>query len=189
MQADELMDVAVKTATLMEQFDRRSEAISRDNRQVAQELLQLADAIPARIGQSASSLFDTISDDAARRVRAAIDRPLSALNKEIVDGVERVGGMSRGLEAQINRLETLHRALVWKVFACVFGAIGLLALSAVLLGGYYEGQVRQNRIAADLLRAYNRADVRLCDGRLCANVDPGATHYGKTGEYVVVRPR
>jgi hypothetical protein len=45
---------------------------------------------------------------------------------------------------------------------------------------YYAGIIRDNQISADLLKAYNQADVMLCDGRLCAKI-------GK--KYLPVEPR
>jgi hypothetical protein len=40
-----------------------------------------------------------------------------------------------------------------------------------------------------LLQAYNRADVTLCGGRLCANVETRGRRYGERGQYVPVAPR
>jgi antitoxin (DNA-binding transcriptional repressor) of toxin-antitoxin stability system len=55
---------------------------------------------------------------------------------------------------------------------------------------HYASVIRDNQLSAELLRAYNGADVTLCDhGRLCANVDIRARRYGERGQYLPVAPR
>ena len=40
-----------------------------------------------------------------------------------------------------------------------------------------------------LLKAYDAADVTLCDGRLCANIDPKGEAFGEEDQYRPVRDR
>lgn len=53
---------------------------------------------------------------------------------------------------------------------------------------YYE-EIRRNQLSADLLKAYNAADVTLCEGRLCANVDVKSEKFGDKAQYRPVRDR
>ena len=41
----------------------------------------------------------------------------------------------------------------------------------------------------EMAQQYNEADVRLCDGRLCAKPAPGNKRFGDKGEYILVAPR
>ncbi|MFL8092459.1 relaxation protein, partial [Xanthomonas vasicola] len=65
----------------------------------------------------------------------------------------------------------------------------------VLLGGggwlltRYRQQIEDNQVRAELLRAYNAADVTLCGNRLCANVETKGAAYGDRRQYRQVKPR
>jgi hypothetical protein len=54
---------------------------------------------------------------------------------------------------------------------------------------HYADVIKQNQMSADLVTLYNHADVTICDGRLCANVDPKGKRYGQHGEYATVKER
>jgi hypothetical protein len=91
------------------------------------------------------------------------------------------------LPRQFERIEPQHQGLVRKMSRAALGTLRLaLVTLALLLGGaiwlsmYYADIICGNQISADLLKAYNQADVMLCDGRLCAKI-------GK--KYLPVAPR
>jgi len=73
------------------------------------------------------------------------------------------------------------------------GAMGVLVI--VLVGGaaglnvHYLGVIEENRQAAAMVKAINRADVTLCDGILCARIDAKAKRWGEKGEYTPIRSR
>ncbi|OWF62164.1 relaxation protein, partial [Xanthomonas vasicola pv. vasculorum] len=50
-------------------------------------------------------------------------------------------------------------------------------------------QIKDNQLRAELLRAYNAADVTLCNGQLCANVETKGRSYGDRRQYRQVKPR
>ena len=56
------------------------------------------------------------------------------------------------------------------------------------VNGLYD-EVRRYQLSAELLKAYDAADVTLCDGKLCANVDPKGAKSGDEGQYRPVRNR
>lgn len=71
-----------------------------------------------------------------------------------------------------------------------------LAAGAVLVtlgSGWQVWRARQDlqqiQLQADLLRAYNAADVTLCDGQLCANVESDGKRHGERRQYRRVQPR
>nr|MDO6953614.1 relaxation protein [Xanthomonas vasicola] len=54
---------------------------------------------------------------------------------------------------------------------------------------HYRQQIKDNQLRAELLRAYNAADVTLCNGQLCANVETKGAAYGDRRQYRQVKPR
>jgi len=58
-----------------------------------------------------------------------------------------------------------------------------------LCGKTSRDEVRRNAIETALPRAYNQADVTLCGGRLCANIDESAQRFGDRKQYPRVKPR
>jgi hypothetical protein len=64
-----------------------------------------------------------------------------------------------------------------------------LLIGGIWLASHYYNVIRENQIDAALMQAYNRADVSLCQGRLCANVDAKGARYGDDKQYLIVKPR
>ena len=55
---------------------------------------------------------------------------------------------------------------------------------------HYTKVIEDNQITADLMRAFNRADVVLCEkNQLCANVDTKGKRYGDHKQYFPVPGR
>ena len=104
----------------------------------------------------------------------------------MLDTANGVNHAAHGLKGQIERLDTLHHALVWKVLMILLGSLFLLLGGGIWLLWQYKGEIERNYVEAELLRAYNHADVMLCDGRLCAKIDKRGKKYG---EYQLVKPR
>lgn len=72
--------------------------------------------------------------------------------------------------------------------ALVIGAV-LVTLGSGWQVWHARQELQQIRIQTDLLRAYNAADVTLCEGQLCANVEPDGKRHGERRQYRLVRPR
>jgi hypothetical protein len=100
-----------------------------------------------------------------------------------------VGQGAEQLSRQMARLEQLHRMLVWKVVGVTIACFALLLTGGLWLSIHYAGVIRDNQLSAETLKAYNAADLSLCDGRVCARVDTKGAHYGEHGQYVPVRLR
>ncbi len=82
-----------------------------------------------------------------------------------------IGDGAQSLSDQLRRIERGQLLLLWK------GATVILGSLLLLLGGggwsliQYRQEIGDNQLRAEQLRAYNAADVTLCGGRLCANVE------------------
>lgn len=118
-------------------------------------------------------------------MRHGLNLPLDDFDRRVGDNVHRVDCATHGLmQAQV-QMATVVRKLRWLV-AGVLAAMLLVVLAGGSLLWHYRGVVGENQIRADLMRAYNQADVNLCDGRLCARVDRADKRFG---DYLLIKPR
>lgn len=168
-----------KIAALVEQFDRRCE-------QTGRELRQLTQQIPNMVRQSADEQMRRIPNEVMGSVRGGIEQPVAAYEQRLHEAGELLQSGSQALAVQLQRMERLHKQLVWKVIGITLGSLLVLLASGALLSKHYYGEIRKHQISADLLKAYNQADVKVCDGRLCARVEKKNKRYG---EYVIVKSR
>jgi hypothetical protein len=166
-------------AALVEQFDRRCE-------QSCRELRQLTQQVPGAVRQSADEHLRRLPAEVMGSVRGGIEQPVSAYEQRLREASGQLLHASHALTTQLRRAEGLHKQLIWKVAGITLGSLVLLLVSGGWLSKHYYDEIRRNQISADLLKAYNNADVTLCEGRLCAKVDRKDKRYG---EYLPVKPR
>lgn len=186
MDQDHLSTLIAKTAVLMEQFERRCEEIERHQATLSQDLQHLAQQVPAVVRQSADQSFSTLPGEVAGRLQ----QPVQDYERRLQQAGEELANGSQELARQLVRLQSLHRHLVWKSAGITAACLLLLFAGGAWLADHYYGVIRDNQLAAELLQAYNRADVRVCDGgRLCANVNRDARGQGPRGEYLPVKSR
>ena len=78
---------------------------------------------------------------------------------------------------------------VVEVVGVCLASLVLIVLGGGWLSRHYYDEIRRYQLSAELLKAYDAADVTLCNGKLCANVDPKAAKSGDKGQYRPVRDR
>ncbi|MCW4454739.1 hypothetical protein OK348_08010 [Flavobacterium sp. MXW15] len=190
MREQELAELVSKTAALMEQFQRNCERMEASQAQVAAALQQLARQIPAQVEQSANRTFGELARQAATGVRGAIAAPVAEYEKQLIEASRQIVQGAHSLAAQIKRQETLSRHAAWKSLLAAGLAVLLLLAGGTWLSLGYRQEIERNRVSAQLLEAYNRADVVLCgEGALCANVDTRAPAVGEKQQYRIIRSR
>lgn len=190
MDQQQLSALISKTAALMEQFDRRCGAIDGRLQTLTGELETVARQVPAIVRQSADGSLATLPALVMDRMSAGLERPVHDYQQRVRTAGTEIEGAALRLSGQLARLERLHLLLLWKTVGAVAACLVLLLGGGAWLSMHYAGVIRDNQLSAELLRAYNGADVTLCDGgRLCANIDTGARRYGERGQYVPVAPR
>lgn len=91
-----------------------------------------------------------------------------------------IGGGAQSPSDQLQRIKRAQRLLLWKGAAVVVGSLLVLLGGGRWLLAHYRQQIEDNQLRAELLRAYNAADVTLCNGQLCANVETKGQAYGDT---------
>lgn len=189
MRSDEVVALISKTAVLMEQFDRRCGDIEQRLRAHSNELERLSQKVPAIVRQSADGSLHALPGLVMDKLGGSLDRPMQDYQQRLQQAGNNVEAATRGLAREIAQLRHLHRMLLWKAIGAVSCCLLLLLAGGAWLSLHYAQVIRRNQLSAELLQAYNRSDVTLCEGRLCARVEPRGRRYGQHGQYVPVAPR
>ncbi|MDM0091090.1 MULTISPECIES: hypothetical protein [unclassified Variovorax] len=174
-----LLALASKMSALVEKFERQCE-------QSGTELRRLSQQVPAVVRQAADDQWRGVPEAVLADVRRGIEGPLADHERRLREAGEQVHQASVALSAQLRRAEALHRHLVWKVAGITLGSLVLMLGGGSWLSRHYYDEIRKNQVSATLLKAYNEADVTLCDGRLCVKTDKSAKPHG---DYLPVKPR
>ncbi|MGO1070094.1 relaxation protein [Lysobacter sp. CA199] len=189
MDQQELTELISATATLMEQFERNCAQIEQQQRALSQQLQTLSQQLPATVRQSADATLSGLPGELMGKLRSGLERPVGDYEKRLVQAGTALGDGSQALAQQLQRMERMHKSLIWKVTGTVIACIALLLVGAIWLSMHYIGVIRDNQVAADKLKAINSADLILCGDRLCANIDRKAQGYGDKGQYAPVQRR
>lgn len=174
---------------MAERLDQRSEAPVRRIEQSGAAL----DESAQRLGSSAGAFTREVSQALQQRSGDIIGRGLGSsveqFNTQIAASARTASAAARTLETERQALSRERRTWLWLGSgALMIGSI-LAIGSAVYAVTDSRRQIERNRIEAELLRAYNQADVTLCGAQLCANVDGAGPRFGDTKEYQRVKPR
>lgn len=190
MQQDELTALIDKTATLMTQYERRGDAMNARLQALGDALQGLAQQVPVVLKTSADGVLQTLPNEVGSVIRAGFGQSMGDYRQRLDAAGRDVEMASQVLAGQLNRLQRLHRQLIWNTVGVVVLALALLLAGGAWLSLHYTGVIRDNQLSAGLLKAYNGADVTLCaNGKLCANVDTHGARYGQSRQYLAVRPR
>jgi len=189
MNQPDVMALASKAALLMEQFERRCVELERQQRQLAQQLEQVAQSLPGVVVRSAQETLQRVPDTLIRQVQNGLDQPVAGFERQLQQAGTSLAEGAQALSAQLRRIERLQQGLLWKTAAVTLGSLLLLLAGGGWLLLQYRHDISDNQLRAELLRAYNQADVTLCEGRLCANVEARGAVYGDRHQYRLVRSR
>jgi hypothetical protein len=162
-----------KMATAVERF-------SRDCERIRQDMHQFTERAPGMVRQTMETQLHDVADNAMKSVQRSVQQSMANHEQKLRQAGDQAQGAAQALAAQFNRVGSLQRRLIWMMAGVVLTALALTLGGAIWLSTYYMGVIRDNQLSAALLKAYNGADVTLCEGRLCARV-------GK--KYVPVEPR
>lgn len=188
MDMEKLQILLVRTAEVLEQFRRQSDQASQRHHQSAEQLKHLTDTVPSVLRSAADSSFSVL----AGQIQHEVGRGLGQATEDVQRAMQEAGQqLSRGCDQSRHvaaQLDRVRRAL-WLVTTLSIVLMVMAAGAGAWLSSHYYDEIRRNQISADLLRAYDAADVTLCDGALCANVDVSARGVGSEQQYRPVRPR
>jgi hypothetical protein len=142
-----------------------------------------------KIAASSDALLQGVGSQAHAVMTQAAESALEPCTNQLVRSAESAKWAADALQEQRRTLSSTQQSLVYLGLASL--SIGcLLALTATV---YWvkvsREEVARNRVEVALLRAVNQADINLCDGRLCANVEARGKRYGVQKQYQFVKPR
>lgn len=189
MNANEIADLVASTSALMERFERRTQQIESSLQAAHQQLQQLAQQVPVAVQQAAHTEMQKLRGSIASAVDAGVGQTISSYEDRLRTSGQHVQQASHTFAAQIHGMQQLGRHLLWKVVGVCLASLVLLVLGGGWLSKHYYDEIRRHQLSAELLKAYDAADVTLCDGRLCANVDTRSDTFGEQGQYRPVRDR
>lgn len=189
MNQDNLTAMISQTALLMEQFERRCNDVGEHVQAVMRDMDALTGQLPAVVRQSADASLKTLPTQVMQQARSGLEQAAQGYQERLRSSGEDVATSTRVLATQIQRMQQLHRHLIWKVVGATTLCLALLLAGGVWLSMHYAKVIEQNQLSAQLMKAYNEADVTLCGGQLCAHVDTTARRYGEHKQYVPVRSR
>lgn len=177
--------LASQVAMLLERLSRMSQSMDERQRQAMEQQESTVRALPDVLRQAANQTLSGIAEDTAQSVRAGLTEPLA-------DVAQRAERYQHFMQASTEAMARTQRKLIGFTHKAIWLVAGLLLIivpvvaTGSYLGWHYSQVIAQHRVEADLLRAYNEADVRLCGTQLCARVDRTDKRYG---DYLPVKPR
>lgn len=189
MQINDAANLVANVAALMERFERQAHKIEGDLRASHYQLQQLTQQVPGVIRQAADAEMQRLPGAVMGKIDAGIQQPVSAYEQRLQSASQQLQQGAQALSAQISAMQALHRHLIWKVAGITLGSLILVLVGGGWLSKHYYDEIRRNQLSAELLKAYNAADVTLCGGKLCANIDTKREKFGDKHQYRVVRDR
>lgn len=189
MDQNDLTALISQTAQLMEQFERRCDHLGERMQGLMQDMQGLTTQLPLIVGQSADASMRMLPGRVVQEAREGLEQVARNYQQRLHASGEEVSGATLALATRIRQLEQLHRHLLWKTVGATVCCLVLLLAGGVWLSMHYRKVIAQNQLSAQLMKAYNEADVNLCDGRLCANIDTKAGRFGEHRQYVPVMAR
>lgn len=190
MELDNLKQQGIKLSAVADRMDARSEQAIRRVEHSAAVLDQSTQRLHAGVERFTHDALQALKARAGEVLGQGIDHAVKTCNAQLQDTATRAERTAQALDAQCRALERERRTWVW------LGSTALVIGSVLAVGGTWywvqesRREVARNRIEATLLRAYNQADVTLCDdGRLCANVDDKGERHGAKRQYRPVKAR
>ena len=189
MDPDRITDLVASVSALMERFERRTQQIEGSLQAAHRQLNELSQRLPETLRRAADTEMQHLRGSVVSAVGAGIEQSVSSYQARLETSGQDVRHASQALTVQLHAAQALYRHLLWKVVGVCLASLVLIVLCGGWLSRHYYNEIRRHQLSADLLKAYDAADVTLCDGKLCANVDPRGGKSGDQGQYRPVRDR
>lgn len=189
MDTQQTTHLIASASALMERFERRTQQIESSLQAAHQQLHQLTQQLPEAVHRAADMEMQKLRSNVVGVVDAGIGQSVSTYESRLHAAGQQLQQASHALSTQLHGMRQLHRLLIWKVTGICLASLALILLGGSWMSSHYYDEIRRHQVAADLLRAYDGADVALCGDALCANVDPKGKTFGDAGQYRPVRAR
>lgn len=190
MDFEELKQLVLKLAAIAERLDERSENAVTRVEHSSDALSRSATGLHTDSERFVRQALQAIEAQAGNMLERGVGQAVDRCNARLQGTTDAAATTARELDALRQALQRERRSWIWR------GTAALLAGSILAIGAssYWslksQEEIERNQVEAALLRAYNQADVTLCeDGRLCANVEDDSRRHGDQRQYRMVRPR
>lgn len=189
MQTRDATSLVAGISALMERFERRTQQIEDSLQTSRYHLQQLTQQVPGVIRQATDAEVQKLQGAVMGSIEAGIQQPVSAYEQRLQTASRQLQQASQVLSDRILALQALHRHLIWKIAVVTMSSLALILFGGSWLSKHYYDEIRRYQLSAELLKAYGAADVTLCDGKLCVNVDAKSEKFGDAGQYRIARDR
>lgn len=189
MQTSDVANLVAGISALMERFERKTQQIEDSLQTSRYHLQQLTQQVPGVIRQATDAEMQKLPGTVMGKIEAGIQQPVSAYEQRLQTASQQLQQASQALSARIVGLQALHRHLIWKMTGVALSSLALILLGGSWVSKHYYDEIRRNQLSAELLKAYDAADVTLCGGKLCVNVDAKSEKFGDAGQYRIVQDR
>jgi hypothetical protein len=172
MTTDDIKDMAMKLAVLIDSFETRGDAIVRQNTLAAAAMAEAAQDASRVAGEVSTQAVEALRQTASTTLERGLREPLSQTERQLQTSMAGLREATAELEKQVRTAGTLQKATAWKVFAaCAIASLGVLGVAA-----YAAMHARTEVARAEWTRGINAAvasgNLAPCaDGGICARVD------------------
>ncbi|KRG70157.1 relaxation protein [Pseudoxanthomonas dokdonensis] len=188
MQQTSLMDLVASVNQLMEAYRRQMEQGRQEQQDSLQQLKKLQQALPTVVQQASEQQLGQMTARVQQQIEHGVAQAVAQLNQQLANSGQRIEQLNRSAQATAQSLQRSTRRM-WLAMMGLGLASLVVLVSGIGLSRHYAKQIQDQQLSAELLRAYNQADVNLCEGRLCANVDQDGKRYGEQRQYRPVKAR
>lgn len=189
MDVEGLKALAVQIATIADRLDHRSESAVRRTEQAGADMGSQAQRLSASTQSFTRDVSHALQQRAGEIIGRGLGSALDEVGSQLRASARTASVAALALEHERMAMTRERRTWLW------LGSGALVLGSLLATGAAFHAvtssrkEVERNHVEAALLHAYNEADVTLCDGRLCANVDERARRHGDRKQYRPVRQR
>lgn len=190
MQEEELGMLIAQMAALASQMTASLERFEQRCDRVEQRQDALAQQQSVAFIQKADDLLETVSGRVSSTAREGLEPVVADFRHSLRRSATEIVESTNALTQQIVELKRPVRHVMWKLSGVVILTMALLLTGGIWLTMHYTQLIRDSQLSAELLKAYNGADVRVCgESQLCANVDVHGSRIGDHKQYFVVKSR
>lgn len=153
--------------------------------QLQQQLVEIDERISAALSNQLADLSNVLSEEIANGGRQG----MSEFSTQLEDLKSHMSQFASFAAITEKRLNQATKSLVMRI-AYLFGFVFIAVLGmSIWLGMHYSKIIQNNKITAESLQLYQKADLVKCGNDLCARVQNNTpTEYKKQG-YVLIKQK
>ena len=189
MDTEAIKTLVIQLAAVAERLDQRSQSAVQQVEQAGAMLDQRAHRLGSSSADFTREVFNALQRQSGEFLGKGLGDSIGEFKSQLAACARAATTAARTLESERQALSRERRTWLWLGSGALLVASTLAMVSSFYAVVTSRKEVERNQIAADLLRAYDQADVTLCGHRLCANVDDRGARQGADNQYRLVKSR